>query len=160
MTRQHVTNVRPNVPYWMHVDVFSTSSLWALYQWPICGTPYIRETYRKDRFLSRFLDSSWVNSAHLLSISFNKHTQPDFIHTTTVICMGIVAATAGLWAAKGLWQFVPVCAGYYQFVTVCDSLWQPARHILFVTVTLPTLSNCDAILLCMPLVTFIVCKPR
>ena len=62
-----------------------------------------------------------------------------FIHTTTIICMGIVTATAGLWAAKGLWQFVPVCAGYYQFETVCDSLWQPARHKLFVTVILPTL---------------------
>ena len=36
--------------------------------------------------------------------------------------MEIVTATAGLWAAKGLWQFVPICAGYYQFVTVCDSL--------------------------------------
>ena len=53
--------------------------------------------------------------------------------------MGIVTATAGLWAAKGLWQFVPVYAGYYQFETVCNSLWQAARHKLFVTVTLPTL---------------------
>ena len=40
------------------------------------------------------------------------------IHTTTIICMGIVTATAGLWAAKGLWQFVPVL---WQSQTVCDS---------------------------------------
>ena len=53
--------------------------------------------------------------------------------------MEIVKATADLWAAVGVWQYVPVCTGYYQFVTVCDSLWQPARHKLLVTVTLPTL---------------------
>ena len=47
-----------------------------------------------------------------------------FIHTTTIICMGIARATAGLWAAKSLWQFAPVCAvitSLRQFATVYDS---------------------------------------
>ena len=61
----------------------------------------------------------------------------------------IVTATAGLRAAKGLWQFVPVCAGYYKFVTVCDSLWlshcQPCCFVCSDRTTIDDINNTDGI---------------
>ena len=44
-------------------------------------------------------------------------------------------------------RFVTVCASLRRLLPVCDSLWQPARHKLFVTVTLPTLSHSHPIFL-------------
>ena len=57
---------------------------------------------RKDRFFPDFW-TAHESTMHIyyLSVSINI-LNLIFIHTTTIICMGIVTATAGLWAAKGL----------------------------------------------------------
>ena len=80
---------------------------------------------QKDRFLPVFWTTAHESTMRIYyqSVSINIPVlNLIFTHTTAIVCMGMVMETAGLWAAKGLWQFVAVCAGYYQFETVCDSL--------------------------------------
>ena len=57
---------------------------------------------RKDRVFPDFW-TAHESTMHInyLSVSI-KILNLIFIHTTTIMCMGIVTATAGLWAAKGL----------------------------------------------------------
>ena len=76
---------------------------------------------RKDRFFSRFLDSSWVNNAHLLSISFNKHTQPDFYPYNHNYMHGNCDSNCWFMGSK---RFVTVCASLRRLLPVWDSLRQ------------------------------------
>ena len=86
---------------------------------------------------SRFLNSSWVKIVHVIN-QFNIHSH--FLS----ICFHLIRKYMNGNCESNCWftgshRFLSVCASYYQFETVCDSLWQPARHKQFATVTLPTL---------------------
>ena len=84
-----------------------------------------RKMNRKDRFFSRFLYSSWVNNAHLLSISFNKHTQPDFYPYNHNYMHGNCGSNSWFMGSKKVCdsscQFAPVITSLRQFVKVCDN---------------------------------------
>ena len=70
------------------------------------------------------------STVRIISISLHTHSQPHLYPFNHRLCVEIVTATAGLLAAKVLWQVVPVCTRYYQFG---DSLGQPVGHKLFAT---------------------------